>query len=344
MVGIGLIGAGRIGKLHASTIRRAQNCRLVAVYDEQRASAETLTSIVGGTVCDHVDALIDNPAVDAVFVCSPTDTHVDMVTLSARAGKAVFCEKPIDLDIARVLHCVSVLEQHPVPFAMGFHRRFDPHHREMYDEIRRGRIGQIEQIHFVSRDPAPPPLAYIQRSGGIFRDMMIHDLDQCRFILGEELDSLFATGSVLVDPQIGTSGDFDTVTATLWTSTGVSCTIQNSRRCSYGFDQRIEVFGSKGSIALGNVPLTQTCAFGDTGLVKPTLPRHFPQRYHDAYDRQLAAFVDTVTKGTVLCATALDGLWALVLADAAERSVRTGQLVRIADRTSPYDRSDARRK
>jgi myo-inositol 2-dehydrogenase/D-chiro-inositol 1-dehydrogenase len=330
VIGIGLIGAGRVGTVHAEAIRVARNCRIAAIYDKDGARARELAAAVGGRVCESVATLVDDPTVTAVFICSLTDTHVEMVALAARAGKAIFCEKPIDLEIARVRECLEVLARHPVPFTIGFHRRFDPHHRALRDEVIKGRIGRIEQIRIVSRDPAPPPREYIRRSGGIFRDMMIHDLDQCRFLLGEEFVGAFAIGSVLTDPAIADTGDFDTATATFWTASGASCTIQNSRRCSYGFDQRIEVFGEKGRLALDNVPLTQTSVFDETGLIGSTLPRHFPQRYRDAYRNQLAAFVEAVVSGISPEATALDGLMSLVLAEAAELSARTGQVIVIS--------------
>jgi myo-inositol 2-dehydrogenase / D-chiro-inositol 1-dehydrogenase len=333
VVGIGLIGAGRIGTIHAHLIRDAQGAHVAAIYDERHESALALASTVGGRVHNNAAALVADPDVAAVFICSPTDTHVEMISLTARAGKAIFCEKPIDLDVSRVRDCLRVLDQFPVPFTIGFHRRFDPHHRIVREEVKRGRIGRIEQVRIVSRDPAPPPLEYIRRSGGIFRDMMIHDLDQCRSLLEEEFIGVFAIGDALIDPRIGESGDFDTTTATFWTATGVSCVIQNSRRCSYGFDQRIEVFGEKGSLALDNVPLTQTAVFDEAGRTSPTLLRHFPQRYRGAYANQLAAFVQAIERGTSPETTAADGLMSLVLANAAERSA-TSRLVIVIDSAS----------
>jgi myo-inositol 2-dehydrogenase / D-chiro-inositol 1-dehydrogenase len=329
-IGLGLIGAGRIGTLHAEIAGTTKNCRIAAIYDADKQRARGLAQAVGGRVCDSVTDLLHDGAVGAVLICSPTDTHVEMTALAARAGKAIFCEKPIDLDIARVQGCLEVLTQHPVPFTVGFHRRFDPHHRALRNEIAKGRIGRIEQIRIVSRDPVAPPLEYIRRSGGIFRDMMIHDIDQCRWLLGEELVGVFAIGSVLTDPEITGTGDFDTATATFWAAGGASCTIQNSRRCSYGFDQRIEIFGEKGRLSLENVPLLQTTVFDEVGLIGATLPRHFPQRYQEAYRNQLAAFVEMVAKGTAPETGALDGLKALMLADGAARSARSKRAVAIA--------------
>jgi myo-inositol 2-dehydrogenase / D-chiro-inositol 1-dehydrogenase len=325
VVGIGLIGAGRIGTLHAHTIAASTNSRLVAVYDSDHAVAQRLTSELGGEACRSVNQLAERGDVDAVFICSPTDTHVDIVTAAAAAKKAIFCEKPIDLNISRVRECLDILKRNPVLFTLGFHRRFDPHHRLLREEVRRGRIGAIEQIRIVSRDPTPPPIEYVRRSGGIFRDMMIHDLDQCRALLGREFSKVFAVGSVLIDPQIQDAADFDTATATLWTKDGVTCTIQNSRRCSYGFDQRIEIFGSKGRLALDNVPITNTSVFDESGLVTPCLPRHFPQRYRDAYRHQLDAFVLAVEGKAPPETTAEDGFWSLALADAADRAARASE-------------------
>ena len=330
MVRIGLIGAGRIGTLHTHAIRNSQACRLTAVFSEQRASAATLASLTDARVCDSAAALVNRQDVDAVFICSPTDTHVEFVALAAKAGKAIFCEKPIDLSIARVTECMDILEQYPVLFTVGFHRRFDPHHRVLLEQVKSGRIGRVEQVRIVSRDPSPPPIEYIRRSGGIFRDMMIHDLDQCRLFLGEEPVGVFAVGSSLIDRRIGEAGDFDTATATFWTDSGATCTIQNSRRCSYGFDQRLEVFGATGRVAMENVPLTQTSVLDESGLNAPTLPRHFPQRYQEAYRQQLGAFAEAVSQGRKPEASARDGLRSLILAEAAGRSARTHQPVTIA--------------
>lgn len=331
MIGIGLIGAGRIGTLHAKLIHAAAGCRVVSVFDEKRTAADQLAAAVDATPSGTAAELVNHPNVDAVFICSPTDTHVDMVAVAAKAGKAIFCEKPIDLKISRVVECARILERCPVPFTVGFHRRFDPHHRSLREEVQQGRIGNVEQIRIVSRDPAPPPLDYVRRSGGIFRDMMIHDLDQCRFILRQEIVRVFATGCVLIDQGIQDAGDFDTATAILWTASGATCAIQNSRRCTYGFDQRIEVFGSTGSISLENVTTTRTAISNDSGRITRPLPRHFPERYHEAYSAQLAAFVEALARGARPQTTVLDGLWSLAIADAADLSARTGSTVEIRD-------------
>ncbi len=327
MLGIGLIGAGRIGSLHAENIRRSRACRLVTVFDANQNSGQALASLHGASAVPLIEDVLLNTDVSAVFVCSPTDTHVDILRRIAPTGKAIFCEKPIDLNISHVRNCLSVLEERSVPFTIGFHRRFDPHHRALRDAVHNGAVGEVEQIRIVSRDPAPPPISYIKRSGGIFRDMMIHDLDQCRFLLPEPLIGVFAKGSSLIDPEIEKAGDYDAATATFWTTRGVTCSIQNSRRCAAGFDQRIEVFGSKGTLSLENVAVNSLSLGDGSGFLSSKLPEHFPQRYNEAYRLQLEAFVDAVSSGRQPDTRGYDGLMSLVLADAAEQSARTGSSV-----------------
>ena len=330
MIGFGLIGAGRIGALHAGNIAQGANTDLVLIHDPEGARAADLAARHGAAVAASPEEVFGSPDVSAVAICSPTDTHVDFIERAATAAKAVFCEKPIDLDIDRVHACLHTLRQHPVPFAIGFHRRFDPHHVALRDAVRSGVLGRIEQIRIVSRDPAPPPISYIRRSGGIFRDMMIHDLDQMRFLLGEPLIGVFARGEVMVDPAIAEAPDYDTATAMFWAASGATVTIQNCRRSSYGFDQRVEIFGSKGTIAMDNVRLTQTQFAGSGGYLSPKLPEHFPQRYAEAYRSELANFADAVEAGRKPEPSAEDGLLSLVLANAATESARTGRAVAIS--------------
>lgn len=329
MIGFGLIGAGRIGALHARNIAQGANTRLVLVHDPEEGRAVELAASHGASVATSPEEILSSADVTAVAICSPTDTHVDLVGAAAIAGKAIFCEKPIDLDLERVRACLATLRKHPVPFAIGFHRRFDPHHLALRDAVRTGAVGRIEQIRMISRDPGPPPLEYIRRSGGIFRDMMIHDLDQMRFLLGEPLEGVFARGEVMIDPAIADAPDYDTATAMFWAGSGATVVIQNSRRASYGFDQRIEVFGSKGTIALDNVSLTQTRLADREGYRSPGLPEHFPQRYADAYRSELSSFAEAVEAGRMPEPGAEDGLNSLILANAAAESARTGAPAKI---------------
>jgi len=329
MTGVGLIGGGRIGSLHAGNIARHVHARLVAVHDAQPAAARVLADRYGAEVAESVDALLANRDVDALFICSPTDTHVDLIGRAAAAGKAIFCEKPIDIEMASAARVPVMLERNPVPFMIGFHRRFDPSTRRIAEHIASGDLGKVEFIRVTSRDPAPPPIAYIQSSGGVFRDMTIHDLDLCRWLTGREFTTVFAKGFCLVDPAIGQAGDFDTAFVCLWAEDGVHCVLQNSRRSNCGFDQRIEIMGSLAAASMDNLPATQTSLLGPRGKDSDRLPDHFPQRYAGAYVAQLDAFLDAVRERRNPPTTALDGLAALQLADACAESASKGVPVRV---------------
>ena len=335
MIGFGLLGAGRIATLHAANIARAADMRLVLVHDPERGRAEALARRHGAAVAASAAEILASAEVAAVAICSPTDTHAELVEQAATAGKAIFCEKPIDLELRRVLACRDWLERHPVPFAIGFHRRFDPHHVALRDAIRAGRVGRVEQIRMVSRDPAPPPLDYLRRSGGIFRDMMIHDLDQMRFLLEEPPVGVFARGEVMIEPAIAGVPDHDTATAVFWAASGATVTIQNSRRAVYGFDQRVEVFGSGGTLAMDNVPLTRTTLADADGYRSPALPEHFPERYAEAYRNELAALAAALAAGRPPAPGMAAAIDALVLADAATRSAELGRPVAIDGTAMP---------
>src|SRR5215831_24010 len=293
MLCIGLLGAGRISRIHGGNIAAHPRARLAAVADADAAAAHALAKVTNGAV-ETVDAIIDAPDIDAVFICTPTDTHADLVERAVRAGKAVFCEKPIDLDTARVRSCIDVVRRSGAKLMVGFNRRFDPSFAAIRRRILAGEIGAVELITILSRDPAPPPLSYIARSGGLFRDMMIHDLDMARFLLGEEPVEVHAVASCLVDPQIGAADDIDTAAVLLKTSSGKIAQISNSRRATYGYDQRIEVHGSLGLLAAGNQHATTVEHASAAGYGRdPALP-FFLDRYADAYRLELDAFVAAV--------------------------------------------------
>jgi myo-inositol 2-dehydrogenase/D-chiro-inositol 1-dehydrogenase len=262
-------GAGRIGKIHAANIAAHPGARLRYVVDVNREAAAELAKAYGAEVVDADTALADT-GVGAVVVASSTDTHADVAEAAARAGKAIFCEKPIDLDIGRVDACLSALKQGGASMFVGFNRRFDPSFAALHDAVREGRVGKLEMVSITSRDPAPPPLDYIKVSGGLFRDMTIHDFDMARWLLGEDPVEVFATGSCLVDPGIGQAGDIDTALVTLKTGSGALCQISNSRRAVYGYDQRIEVLGEKGMLRAENkLPTTVENATADGSSVMP---------------------------------------------------------------------------
>jgi len=320
-----VIGAGRIGQIHARNVAAHPVVRLAGIVDPDRAAAERLAEATASTVIGLDDAF----RVDAVLICSPTSTHADYIERAAAAGKPVFCEKPVDLSAGRVRICLETVGRSGIPLMIGFNRRFDRHFGALKQRLDGGEIGTLELLTIMSRDPSPPPLGYIATSGGLFRDMMIHDLDLARYFLGDEPVEVYAAASALIDPAIGAAGDVDTAVATLKTANGRLCQISNSRRATYGYDQRIELHGSKGLLRAGNVtPTMVEYADGAGFRTDPALP-FFLERYGDAYRAELDAFVAAVRSGGAPKPDGEDGLRALMLADAATESARTGQAVRV---------------
>ncbi len=329
-INIGLLGAGRIGLTHARAVAGIAAARIVAVFDPDDAAARAAVDLTGARRAT-VDEIFADPAIDAVMICTPTDLHADQVEMAAEAGKAIFCEKPIDLDVARVRACLKVVERTGARLMVGFNRRFDREFVELRARIEAGAVGEVELVQITSRDHAPPPIDYIRRSGGLFRDMMIHDLDMARFLVGEEFVEVFATGSVLIDPEIGAAGDVDTATATLKTASGKIVVITTNRRASYGHDQRCEVHGSKGMASIGNRRATAVSVADSDGYRSEPLLASFMVRYADAYRHELTAFVEALESGGALSPSGEDGLRALELADAAQRSMETDRVVCLGD-------------
>ena len=328
MVTLAQFGAGRIGKIHAGNIQRSGRAALKYVVDVDRKAAKALAAATGASVAD-ADKVFADGAVDAVLVCSSTDTHAPLVEAACRAGKAVFCEKPVDLDSARVRQVVKAVKKAGVPFFVAFNRRFDPSFATLHKALREGRIGKVEQVIITSRDPGPPPASYVKVSGGLFRDMMIHDLDMARWLLAEEPTEVYAVGSCLVDRAIGKLGDVDTAAVTLKTKSGAICQITNSRRAVYGYDQRIEVFGSGGMLRAGNRTETSLEISDGTGVTGDKPMFFFLERYAEAYRLELDHFLDCLEKGSKPLAGVEDGLRSLLLADAATESVKTGRPVAV---------------
>ncbi len=323
MLSIAVIGAGRIGRIHARNIAAHGSARLAGVADVDAAAASRLAAECGAQALSLDEAF----AADAVLIGSPTPTHADYIERAAAAGRAIFCEKPIDLAADRVCACLDAVRRAGVVLMVGFNRRFDPHFATLKRRIDAGEIGPLELLTITSRDPAPPPPAYVATSGGLFRDMMIHDLDMARFLLGEEPVELHAAASCLVDPSIAAAGDVDTAVVTLRTASGKLCQISNSRRATYGYDQRIEAHGAKGMLRAGNVTATTIEFANETGFVSdPALP-FFLERYASAYRAELDAFIAAATSGTAPRPDGDDGLRALLLADAATHSAQTRQAV-----------------
>jgi myo-inositol 2-dehydrogenase/D-chiro-inositol 1-dehydrogenase len=329
-IGLGLLGAGRIGKVHAKAIGGNADARLVAVADSVEAAASAI-AVPHGADIRTIEAIEAAGDIDAVVICTPTDTHAALIERFARAGKAIFCEKPIDLDIARVKSCLAVVAETRTTLMVGFNRRFDPHFMAVRKAIDDGRIGTPEMVQITSRDPGAPPLDYIAHSGGIFRDMTIHDFDMARFLLGEEPVTVSASASVLTDPAIGKAGDYDSVTVTLTTASGRHCLISNSRRASYGYDQRIEVHGSAGMVAAENQREADIEIASADGFTRPPLLNFFMTRYIAAYANEIAAFIDAVKSGKPAEPSGQDGLIALALADAALKSVAESRTVKLSE-------------
>ena len=325
---LGLLGAGRIGKVHAGAIAATPGAKLVAVADAFPKAAEALAASSGAEV-RSVDAIMNSADIDAVLITTPTDLHAGMIEQAAKAGKAIFCEKPVDLDVARVRACLEVVADHKTPLMVGFNRRFDPNFMEVRRQIDAGAVGTVEMVSITSRDPGPPPIDYINRSGGLFRDMTIHDFDMARWLLGEEPVSVFASGSNLVDPAIGKAGDIDSASLILTTASGRIAQISNSRRATYGYDQRIEVHGSKGLVSAENVRATTVEVANSEGYRREPLLDFFMTRYTQAYANEIGAFLKAVEGSLPMNPSGDDGLKALVLADAAVRSLREKRAVEI---------------
>jgi myo-inositol 2-dehydrogenase / D-chiro-inositol 1-dehydrogenase len=324
----GIIGAGRIGKIHGGNVAARPDSQVAFVADADPDAAAALAKATGAKVA-AVDAILASKDVDAVAICSPTDTHADLIERAARAKKAILCEKPIDLDVARVRACLEVVKQTKATLMVGFNRRFDPNFASLRKRIAEGAIGALEIVSITSRDPSPPPLAYIARSGGLFRDMMIHDFDMARFVLGEEPVALSAMGSALVDKAIGEAGDIDTAVVIMETKSGKVAQISNSRRATYGYDQRVEVHGDKGMLHAANVRETTVEWSGAHGFTSDKSLNFFLERYEAAYRNELDAFVGAANAGATPRPDGEDGLKALLLADAAYRSWKTKERVTI---------------
>ncbi|MBN9009372.1 MAG: inositol 2-dehydrogenase, partial [Rhizobiales bacterium] len=297
VVRIGLLGAGRIGKIHGTNVAESRDAKLVAVADADENAARTLAEAHGAEV-RSADDIISSRDIDAVVIATPTDTHADLIERAAGVKKAVFCEKPVDLSSERIVACLKVVETAGIPLMIGFNRRFDPNFASLKKRIGEGAVGNVEMVTIISRDPGPPPVSYIKVSGGLYRDMMIHDFDLARFLLGEEPIEVHAVGSVMVDPEIGKAGDVDTAMVMLRTASGKLCQISNSRRATYGYDQRIEVHGSEGMIRAGNIHETTVEIANKSGFKADPILNFFLERYMPAYRAELAAFVAAIDKGT----------------------------------------------
>lgn len=327
---VGLLGAGRIGSVHARAISSHPKSQLVAISDVFQENAEKLANQYGTQVSSSADIIADS-SIDAVLIASSTDTHADLIESATQAGKAVLCEKPVDLSLERARACQKAVNATGRHVMIGFNRRFDPNFEALKASVDSRELGNPELLAITSFDPAPPPIDYIKVSGGLFRDMMAHDFDMAHFLLGDVPETISATGTSIVDPAIGTAGDVDTAVATLTFSDGRIAVIKNSRRAAYGYDQRVELLCSEGLLEANNVlenTVVKSTKQGVSGA-KPTY--FFLERYMRAYEAEWAAFVESVVTGALPPVTLDDGVTALAMAEAATLSVSLGRAVNYAE-------------
>ena len=330
---LGLIGAGRIGKVHAATVAFGlPEATLASVTDIDRDAARALAGRCGiAHVAESADEILADPGIDAVLICSSTDTHADLIARAARAGKQIFCEKPVALDLARIDAALEAVANAGVKLQIGFNRRFDANFARVRRAVETGEIGSPRLMHIVSRDPGPPPISYVKLSGGMFLDMTIHDFDMARFLLGDEPEEIYVSGGVMVDPEIGEAGDLDTAVIVMRFRSGAIGTIDNCRQAAYGYDQRVEILGSLGNIATGNCyPNEATISTADA--VRRDLPLNFfMDRYKESFAAELRAFVEAVTGDRPVPVTGEDGRMAALMATAARRSYVERRPVRLAE-------------
>ncbi len=331
MVKIALFGCGRIGQLHAVNIARNPDASLAQVFDVYQPAADMMGAQYECPVAHSIDDILTNSDIDAVLIATSTDTHADLIEASAKAGKAILCEKPIDLSLDRVLQCAQTIAPYNVPVQIGFNRRFDPSHRAAKDAMTKGEIGELHQVIITSRDPEMAPKGYLETSGGMLRDMTIHDFDLARFMLGEEPVEVFAQASALVNPAVCADvGDVDSAMILMKTASGKLCHINNSRQAVYGYDQRVELFGSSGMLISDNQRPFDMKHFGAGQAGKSEPYQHFfLERYAQAFVAELDSFVDAVTNKRTPEVGFDDGAKALALAEAAYKSLATGAAVSV---------------
>ena len=330
MLKVGLLGAGRIGQVHAAVIAAHEGSTLAAISDVYAPAAEELAAKYHAQVRSS-DEIIADDAINAVLIATSTDTHSDLIEEATQAGKAVMCEKPVDLSLERARGCLKAGSATGRPVMIGFNRRFDPSFAAIRDSLAAGQIGKAELLSVTSFDPAPPPVEYIKVSGGMFRDMMIHDFDMTNFIMGETPVSISASGACLVDPEIGRAGDIDTAVVTLSYADGKLAVIKNSRRAAYGYDQRLELLGADGLLQAQNMLENTVVKSTGQGVISAKPTYFFIERYMPAYKAEWAAFVAAVQEGDDMPVSLQDGVHALAMAEAAQRSFDSSRPVRLAD-------------
>lgn len=332
-VKLGVIGAGRIGEVHIGNIGRfIPEASVEVLSDVMLARARTVARRFAiADVTSNPEQVFSDPGIDAVLICSSTDTHAAFIEAAARGGKHIFCEKPIALDLASIDRALAVVEDTGVRLQIGFNRRFDPNFAEVHRLVAEGAIGRPQILRISSRDPEPPPIEYVKVSGGLFVDMTIHDFDMARFIMGEEVEEVYATGAALIDPKIGEAGDIDTAMVTLRFRSGAIGAIDNSRQAVYGYDQRLEVFGEKGKIIADNPKPHTAVQSSRDGDHAPPLLHFFLERYSVSFSNEVRAFIDAIQNETAPPVTGMDGRIPVVMALAAQRSLIEGRPVGLSE-------------
>jgi myo-inositol 2-dehydrogenase/D-chiro-inositol 1-dehydrogenase len=333
MLRIAVLGCGRIGQMHAANVARHPRAELAMVYDVHAPSADKVAQTLGVTAAQSAEAVFSDPTVDAVLIATATPTHADYIEMAIATGKAVLCEKPIDLNLARVNACAAKIGNTSIPIQLGFNRRYDPGHSAARNAMLAGDIGDLHQVIITSRDPAIPPRAYLEAAGGLFRDMTIHDFDLARFMLGEEPTEVFAIGGALIDPVLGAElNEVDSAMFILRTASGKQCHINNSRTAVYGYDQRVELMGSKGMLISDNrKPHEMRRYTATTTETSAPYQFFFLERYNEAFMAEIDGFVDCVEKGAAPLASFEDGRRALILAEAAYLSMKERRLVQVSE-------------
>lgn len=333
MLRIAVLGCGRIGQMHAANVARHPRSTLAAVFDLNSEAAEKVAAAQGVKAAASAEDIFASDMVDAVLIATATPTHADYIEMAVAAGKAVLCEKPIDLSLARVEACAANIGETKIPIQLGFNRRYDPGHSAARTAMLAGDIGELHQVIITSRDPSLPPRAYLEAAGGLFRDMTIHDFDLARFMLGEEPTEVFALANALIDPALGKELDeVDSAMFILRTASGKQCHINNSRTAVYGYDQRVELIGSAGMLLSDNRKPHELRRFtGTAAEASQPYQFFFLERYQEAFMAEIDGFVDCVEKGAVPLASFEDGRRALILAEAAYKSMKEGRLVRVSE-------------
>lgn len=332
MINIGILGLGRIGRIHLENLStRIEGVRVLAAMNPSEEGQQFAQKFNVPLITSNADDVINHPDIDAVLICTSTNVHADYVIKVARAGKAIFCEKPLDLSLQKVRETLSVVKQSGVPLMLAFNQRLDPNFQEVKQALLKRRIGKLRSIHIISRDPGPPPIPYIKASGGLFLDMTIHDFDMARYLVGDEVKEVFARGYNLVDPEIGKAGDIDSAYVMLTFNNDVTVVIENCRHASYGYDQRLEVFGSEGMMKAENPLKTTNWVMDKEGVHLSRNLDFFIDRYAESYRLEMKAFIESLEQKIPMPITGDDGLSAMLIALAANISVKENRVVKIEE-------------